>query len=308
MNPTMKLTPNILAVFLLASALSKAETQIICISPQDARNLSSDGVSPMDAGFRFELGVFGSGFVPTMANSAEWAAKWTPAQRSSYKANLKRYADSFVATTNNSPFTAGTPAYMWGFKGDPASGEWILFRASGWVWPTVGNGPPDFRIWDAKDATAVIGTVNASGNPSLMKPAAVSNLPPPATNYGQWVKDEMTGESHVAANEDADGDGVANIFEFIAGTPPDVKGAPLQMPSKLVDVSGSKYLQLTLPRRSDRPATLVFEVSDDLMTWKSGSGQTVEVSSSSTSLVVRDLTPVQPGTPRRFIRVAATSP
>jgi hypothetical protein len=304
----MNLTLKILAVLLLASQLSKAETQILCISSQDATNLSSDGVSLMDSGFKFELGVFAYGFVPTLGNTADWAENWNPAQRSSYKEDLKRYADSFVATTNSAPFTAGTPAYIWGFKGNPAAGEWVLFRANNWVWPTIGNGPPDFKIWDAKDATAVIGTVDASGNPCLMMPAAVSNLSPPATNYGQWVKEELAGETLVAATEDADGDGVANIFEFVAGTPPKVKGAPIQMPSQLVDVSGSKYLQLTVPRRSDRSATLVFEVSADLTTWKSGSGHTLEVSSSGISIVVRDLTPVTPGNPRRFIRVAASAP
>lgn len=304
----MKLTPKILTALLLALQPSKAETQILCISSQDATNLSSDGITPMDGRFRFELGVFAYGFVPTLANAADWAENWNPAKRTPYKGNLKRYADSFVATTNEAPFTAGTPAYVWGFKGDPASGEWILFRAASWTWPTIANGPPDFKIWDAKEATAVIGTVNATGNPSLMKPAAVSNLPPPATNYGQWVKEELDGASLVAANADADGDGVANIFEFIAGTPPDSKGAPITMPSKVVDVSGSKHLELTVPRRIDRPATLVFEVSSDLKTWTSGSGHTAEVSSSGSSLVVRDLTPITPGSPRRFIRVAASSP
>jgi len=304
----MKLPLLLLTIFTLTLELAKAETQIVCISSQGATNLTSDGTSLMDGGFRFELGVFNSDFVPTLENTSEWSANWTPAQRTSYKANLKRYADSFMATSNAAPFTAGTAAYIWGFKGDPVSGEWILFRASNWVWPTIGNGPPAFEIWDAKDATAVIGTVNPSGNPSLMRPVAVSDIVPPKTNYGQWVKEELSGETLVAAHEDADGDGMLNIFEFITGTSPTAQNAPISMPVSIVSISGSRFLQLSVPRRIDRPANLVYEVSEDLKNWLSLETDVAEVSSTNMSSVIRDLVPISSSNPRRFIRLRVTSP
>jgi hypothetical protein len=296
-------------LFLTTCSFAVADTTIFWNSPQGAANVTSNGITPMDASFRFELGVFNPGFVPASGNISQWAENWNPAQRTAYQADIKRYTDIFIATGNASPFTAGSPMYVWGFKGDPLAGEWILFRAAGWTWPTVPP-VPAFLTWDAKDATAVIGTINATGSPFLMKSAAVANLPPPKTSYSQWVADELSGETLVAAHEDADGDGNANVFEFMAGTPPKVAGAPIPFGYSLVESSGSYYNQLSVLRRIDRPVSLTFQVSGDLdpNTWVSGAGNTTQVSSTNTSVVVRDLTPVSPGSPRRFIRVSATAP
>ena len=111
----------------------KAQTQIDWFSAQDATNLAANGVSAMDASFRFELGVFTGTFVPTSANVSEWSENWNAVQRTSYKADLKRYASSFTAFEVTAPFSPGKAVYIWGFKGDPAAGEWILFRANSWV-------------------------------------------------------------------------------------------------------------------------------------------------------------------------------
>ena len=297
------------ALLLTTCSLAVADTTIFWNSPQGAANVTSNGTLTMDGGFRFELGVFNSGFVPTLGNISQWSGNWNPAQRTAYQAGIKRYSDSFVATGNAVPFTAGRPAYVWGFKGDPVAGEWILFRAAGWTWPT--DSPvPAFLTWDAKDATAVIGMIDTSGALAAMKTASVGNVSPPKTSYAQWVADELSGETLVAAHEDADGDGNANVFEFMAGTPPKVAGAPIQFGYSLVESSGSFYNQLSVPRRIDRPVTLTFQVSGDLdpNTWNSGAGHTVEVLNTNTSLVFRDLTPVSPGSLRRFIRVKALLP
>lgn len=284
-----------------------AQTQIDWFSSQNATNQTSGGVSMMDGDFRFELGVFNSGFVPTSANIADWVEHWNPAQRTKYNAGLKRYTSSFVVPENVAPFTVGNKAYVWGFRGDPTSGEWVLFSASSWNWPAGGNGVPSFVTWDAKDATAVIGTINPSGSPFLMQSAAVSNLAPPTTSYTQWVTDELSGKTLVAAHEDADSDGIANVLEFIFGTSPIVRNEPSEV-SSIVDVSGSNYLQLSVPRRIDRPATVTVQVSSDLGIWLSGSGNSVEVLNTNSGLVVRDLTAMSPADPKRFIRVKVTVP
>lgn len=285
-----------------------AQTQIDWISQQDATNFVSNGVTPMDADFRFELGVFSTGFTPTLANIAEWSVNWNPAQRTRYRADLKRYASSFTASDNAAPFTFGKATYVWGFKGDPTAGEWILFRASSWTWPLVGNGPPAFLIWDAKDATAVIGEIQSTGIPFLMKTESVADVVPPSTSYAQWVDDELQGETLLAAHEDADGDGSANILEFVFGTSPRAPGDLVMPTSSLLPLFGERYVQLSVPRRVDRPAILTVEVSSDLEEWFSGSGNTVEVSNTATSLVVRDLTPMSSSGGKRFIRLRATAP
>lgn len=293
------------ALWCLAIPVS-AQTQIFWFSEQNATNLAADGTTAMDGSFRFELGVFTSSFVPEAGNISEWSANWNPAQRASYQADLKRFTTSFIAESTAAPFTPGKSVYIWGFKGDPAAGEWILFRAPSWVWPAATTGPPPFVTWDAKDATAIIGTIHSTGSPFLMKVAAVSNVLPPITTYAQWQTDELSGEALNLAHQDADGDGTVNIFEFIFGTSP-IKANPSPLASaSLVTASSARYLQLTIPRRADRPADLVVEVSGNLSTWSSGASHTGIVSSSATSLVVRDLIPVNPTAPKRFIRIRAT--
>ncbi|MBG7608903.1 MAG: hypothetical protein IZT59_12880 [Verrucomicrobia bacterium] len=172
-----------LLIFWCFLAPVKAQTQIDWFSAQDATNLAANGVSAMDASFRFELGVFTGTFVPT---------------------------------------------------------------------------------------------------------------------YTQWQTDELDGETLIQPDEDADG--TANILEFVFGTAPKTANPSPIAPAALTN----QYLHLTVPRRADRPATLVVEVSEDLSQWNSGAGHTATVLSSTTSLTVRDLIPISPTAPKRFIRLKAT--
>ena len=80
------------------------------------------------------------------------------------------------------------------------------------------------------------------------------------------------------------------------------------MPAEVVTLAGQRYLQITIPRRSDHPALLTVEVSSDLTTWNSGPTFTEVVSDTPAALVVRDLTPLGTGTPRRFMRLHAELP
>ena len=119
---------------LAACGTVEAQESVLWSSDANAVNQTSAG-SPMDGGFKFEIGVFKGSFVPTSGNTASWAANWAPAARTPYLTATKRFADTVVANSNATPFTVGKTAYIWGFRGSPASGEWILFRASSWTWP-----------------------------------------------------------------------------------------------------------------------------------------------------------------------------
>ncbi|MGJ8642905.1 MAG: hypothetical protein ACSHX9_05815 [Luteolibacter sp.] len=284
----------------------KAQTQIDWFCEQNATNFAANGTSAMDGSFRFELGVFTGSFVPTTENISEWSANWNGAQRTSYLEGIKRFTSSLSVASTAAPFTAGKAVYVWGFKGDPVAGEWILFRAASWTWPSVVTGPPSFLLWDAKDATTVIGTINSTGSPFLMQAAAVVNALPPVTTFAQWQTDELSGETLIEAHQDADGDGTANILEFIFGTSPKIANSSPLASANLLSLSNEQYLQLVIPRRADRPANLAVEVSDNLSQWDSGSGHTATVSSSNASLIVRDLTPISPTVPKRFIRINVT--
>ncbi len=292
---------------MLASIAAMAELQaqdtIIWNSMPNAVNHTSTGAA-MDGGFRFEIGVFSSPFIPSASNKADWAAHWTGHRRASYDASTKRFAGSFVASDNSTPFIEGANAYIWGFRGSAVSGEWILFRAPTWTWLDANSFPPSFHEWKAADASPVLGQIHPSGSPFFMKSAAVTNAMPPSTSYSQWQADHLTGEPLNAPHQDPDHDGVSNLLEFVFGTPPRTAGAPVSTPVTLA----SGCLQISIPRRADHTAALTVEVSGNLADWFSGAAHTVVVSNSPAALIVRDLTPLDPANPRRFIRLRAVLP
>lgn len=280
--------------------------QIYWYSVGPISNLTSGGAA-MTAGFSFELGVFKDGFVPGSANTADWAAKWVPAQRSTYNQALQRFDNQFTVTVANhvAPFTQDPAAYVWGFQGGVASCEWILFRKDDWTWPApVGSPPnPNGLSWNAAHATAVLGTIHASGSPFLMQSAAVTNAASPPTTWQQWQAVELAGVAN-GPNDDPDHDGTNNLLEFVFGTPPKQAGAPPQTP--VTRVNG--HLQITIPRRIDHPVVLTVEVSSDLTHWDAGEMFTEAISNSPAALVVRDKTSLSPANPRRFMRLKSELP
>ncbi len=279
----------------LAISVSRAET-IRWFSVTGSNNLTS--VGPLMSGaFSFELGVFNGSFVPTAANAAQWAAHWVPARRVSYNGPNKRFDGQFTVVNNAAPFTVGKAAYVWGFQNGAASSEWILFRNPAWTWPAPNPMNPFGVDWDAASATAVIGSIDPDGSPFLMKSATV-------TTWQQWRDVELAGEPLNAPNDDPDRDGVSNLLEFVFATPPQQANAPATS-SEIVTISSQKFLQITIPRRLDRLATLTPQVSPDLTNWASGPAVTTVISDTPAALVVRDLTPLAPGAARRFMRVKA---
>ena len=286
-------------------------TEIHWFSELNRTNLTSTGTA-MDGGFRFELGVFANGFVPTAANVAGWVANWRPATstggnvaRLVYQSGTSRFDGVFEVDSNAAPFTAGVAAYVWGFRGWAGPSEWVLFRHTSWTWPQAAlPGPPGFPLeWEAKDATAVVGSINAAGSPFLMQSAAVSQASPPTT-WAQWQAENLAGVSLDGPDDDPDGDGVTNLMEYVFGLPPGQAGAPSLTPASFV----GGYLQLSVPRRPDHTsALLTVEVSPDLVNWDSGPGYTVEVSNTIAALVVRDAT-AAPVPGKRFMRLRADLP
>ena len=173
---------------------ARAET-IKFFSKPNSVNQTSAGAA-MDSAFRFEVGVFTGSFVPTPDNTAQWAANWVPAKGVEYNPTTRYFTGQFTVVYNTAPFTAGKPAYIRGFRGDASNGEWILFRKATWTWPAPNPFNPYGLDWSAADADdVVLGKVNASGSPFLMRAAAVP--------LG-----------------DTDGDGVADTWDLVNGTAP----------------------------------------------------------------------------------------
>ena len=283
--------------------------EIDWFSDFQAVNRTSNG-APMDAAFQFELGVFEGSFVPTLANQTQWAANWRAAQRVDYNPLTQAFDGNLDVTDNDPPFTAGKVAYIWGWRLNGADTEWILLRADSWNWPAPDpfNPFPPFPLqWSAAEATAVIGEVNASGVPFLMKSAAVTGAASPTTTWPQW-RTKFLGVTSNGPNDDPDMDGTPNLLEFVFATNPLAPEPPALTPLEVVADGGDRFLQIAIPRRAEHAAVLTVQVSSDLTTWNSGPLHTVTVVDEVEHLVVRDLTPLTPTQPRRFMRLQATLP
>ncbi len=283
-----------------AAAKVNGQVPIPWNSPTNAVNLTSDG-QPMDAGFTFQLGVFVEPFTPTLGNINQWVANWSVAASTSYVVSTKRYAATHNAVNNDAPFVAGRPTYVWGRRETAGGKEWILFRATNWNWPFVdpfGPPSPSLAPWVADQATAVIGQINSSGNPFLMKSAAAPY------SWTEWQAANLTGEPLKGPVDDPDKDGTPNLLEFVFGTAPKTANPPPLTPVTLQ----SGQAVITIPRRIDRLATLTVEVSGNLVNWQSGPAFTQILQNDQAALVVRDLTPLSPANPKRFIRLKATLP
>lgn len=144
----------------------------------------------------------------------------------------------------------------------------------------------------------MIGEINSSGIPFLMKSAAV-----PIT-WEEWQTAHLTGEPLDSPNDDPDADGTPNLLEFAFGTSPTAANAPVATPVTLQD----GHPVITIPRRLDHLANYLVEVSGNLVDWQSGPAHTEILQNDAAALRVRDLTPLSPSNPKRFIRLKVTLP
>ena len=178
-------------------------------------------------------------------------------------------------------------------------------------WVKVGDAtlaPQDSELLFLGDCSVFISTQNTLQAYTLPCPWLVSESSTTTTPWSQWQATEFAGEPLNGPLDDPDHDGTPNLLEFAFGTPPRAVGAPTATPVEIVTITGQRFLQMTIPRRNDHPATLNVMVSSDLINWDAGPAFTVEVSNTPAALVVRDLTPLSPGVPQRFMRLKAELP
>ncbi|MBK8476358.1 MAG: hypothetical protein IPL39_08555 [Opitutaceae bacterium] len=129
-----------------------------------------------------------------------------------------------------------------------------------------------------------------------------------ATQYDVWQYKIFRGTA-TSVTADPDGDGFTNLEEYAYGLDPKVRNPRSAAPqigfSAYADGSA---LTVTFTRNKLATDALpVVEVSDDLVTWSSGAGATVELPSVALAgdverATVRDATPLAKA-PRRFLRV-----
>lgn len=282
--------------------LLPAEARIISFycSPMSV-NQTASGAS-MDASFRFELGVFTGGFVPTSANTSQWAANWVSAKRAVYNETNRFFTAEHMVTSNVAPFTTGAQAYVWGFGGTRGD-EWILFRSTSWTWPTANPDNPVLINWNASAATQVIvGSINSSGSPYRMKTATISDSLLPSTTWPQWQAESLDGVALNNPSDDPDADGIRNDLEFVFGLDPRKPDSLPPTTTEVATIGNERFLRTSIPRRADRTASLIVQLSTNLTTWSSGPSYTVVESSAPSLLTVRSLVPIDETTPKKFLR------
>ena len=299
-------------VLIAGFALPAGATRINFYSSPGVPAYGSNG-QPLNEDTVFEVGVFTNGFVPSATNTSQWSANWVPAQRTKFTTKHNWFTSVFDVTNNAAPFTAGAPAYVWGFSGSEAAGQWLLFRATHWTWPTANDTAPTPLFWSAKDAkVVVVGSLpSASGNAVSLRPTAISNSLPPVTTWGQWKEDKLSGQPLGNPGDDADGDGIANVLEYALGTAPnnpaDRPASPDGWHRLGRGADGKEYLEIRVPRRRDRQVHFSAEVSNDLRQgWGSGTNQVDKVEDTAEALTLRDKIPIGEAGNQRFMRVQAT--
>ncbi|MCC5789711.1 MAG: hypothetical protein JJT75_08750 [Opitutales bacterium] len=270
-------------------------------------DLQYDG-QQIDESFTFELGVFRDGFVPDESNRDQWSDYWEGAHRIYYNQENRWFSGRYRVTDNREPFTAGTPAYIWGFQGDGESGQWILLGDSYWTWPTASPMDPRQRNWRAIDADTVLaGYIGESGDDFDLLMERVRNALPPRTSWSQWKGRHLQGEQSARPENDSFRAGTPNYLAFAFGLPREGT-RPVGLQTQIVQQDQKPHLRIHVPRRADHDANLVLEGSTDLVNWEDLSGLLKIVSEEAYEKVYQMTQPLQPDAPRFFVRARAIVP
>ena len=157
-------------------------------------------------------------------------------------------------------------------------------------------------------------TVSVSDGALTTGTSFVLSVDPPITTWkknqfgANWANVAISGDL-----ADPEKDGIANLLEYALNLSPNLMSVTGLPTSGSVLVSGSTYVALAYTRvKSATDITYLVEVSGDLSNWSSGPSYTLQTGStdsgSTASVVVRDLTPISPSNPKRFIRLKITRP
>ncbi|MGJ8639759.1 MAG: Calx-beta domain-containing protein [Opitutaceae bacterium] len=243
---------------------------------------------------------------------------------------------TFASTIDVLPSVALAEPFSGGLiiGGDFTTPEADLFRiGSDWLWDSdfLPDGGPDVpeaaggsvrSLGYAPDGSLWVGGNFFSFNGSGSSP--IARIASGVSPYDFWAAGAFT-PAQIAAGDadpygDADLDGIANIGELALGTDPVVADASSVFGSgnasglSLSEDSGLNYLQMTLDKSAlSGGVWYCVQVSSDLSTWSPdpalpGDDSAFEILEDGDSrLVIRDRTPVAPGSPR-FVRIVIKQP
>ncbi len=263
---------------------------------------------PLPGDASFELGSFIDDFVPTAANTAQWAGNWRAATRATYNPQVGFFSMQYIFTVNPASFPVGGAVYLWGFTDTTVQGEWLLLRNDRWKWPAAndlpGTAPVEWGVNDAGTA-AVVGNITNSGAFTVF--ASVPQAPLPLLPYADWAVRTMPTRTAAerSTQADPDGDGYANALEYAMGTSPELANHGLVTPFVRTAL-GRSFFSVRLPLSPRADAAISAEISADLRAWtSSGVAQWLENPTPATIAFSESLELAQTPERRRFIRVRA---
>lgn len=289
----------------------------------------------MNASFFFELGSFQPDFTPTGVNMSEWLVRhgspnWTRASGTAHSSVFRGFAgNTYSYTANRSPFLTTNQAYVLGYNGSIAQGEWILLTNPSWFWPQAN--PDDFfplpTFWDTTQlgTTAIVGGISVSAESSTIRSARFTTMTPPRFDYTGWrpfvFSPAQISNSVISdPTADPDTDGANNAVEFACGTSPLSSQSVPQAGISLVQtttVNGTgRFVFASWPRdQRALSATPYYQYSANLVSWSSStpeplSGPLMTLIATSTTVdtwSVRTTHPITNLQPQAFLRLLGFS-
>ena len=157
-----------------------------------------------------------------------------------------------------------------------------------------------------EDLVLRVSAYNAAGD------SAATNQPdlltPENWRYRTFGLADPTLSSPVSQwTNDADGDGLANIWEYAFATQPLNSNSSARITGEVIPEGTNRWLQIVVPRDRRRAVNIAGCVSTNLTHWATGAPQTVVAEDGANRLILRSATPVQDA-PRQFMDATAAFP
>lgn len=230
-------------------------------------------LAPLPDGMVFQLGVFNSGFTPTVANASSWSANWRGLCTANYIASVDGLGGSYQVVSNAAPFSANAQLYVLGCTATSSTTcEVYLAKDSSWLMP--GTNPLDFPVaWDLNTAGVIIaGSVNSTGGGIRTVPVTMSQEPPQYFTQWKWqnfTTAQLANTAISGESADSDGDGISNALEYFYNANPQ-QGE--QVPA-LFTRNASGLVNLQYAGSANARAVFKLRQSNDLTTWVDTSSQ-----------------------------------
>jgi hypothetical protein len=145
---------SLMALLAMACMISHAQARTVFWGgPTGAVLYQSDGVTPVDSSFTFQLGSFEVGFDPTTQSVENWASNWRVFDQAAYNdstqffqstALMNEFGQSNGVNANTSFDFRSQRLYLWVydsnvFNPQTPTNEMALFTGDSWVLPSTGN-------------------------------------------------------------------------------------------------------------------------------------------------------------------------